>query len=739
MLASLPSLLSIERSEFHHHQHHQHKAQVTTSLSPVVHPVSRIIRNFFENVLIRRIAIITVIASATFIIVNFAFYAKIKDSVRSDVQLAQFIALFFATVRILALFVKMIFTGRLISRLGIIRSLLITPILMILLVSLVIMTEQSIVNSRTIYLFGVMAILVDILRTSINTPVFLTLMQPLSTHERLRAHTITKGIMDPFASLFTGILLMVVTRFEHDMHLPSLNYILLIFGIMWIVGIYRIHQQYLKTLLKTIGNRFFLNEEVSVSDPSALAWLKEKLVSGTETEAHNVLKMLSQKQDQSMNEVILLGLDHPSDNIKTQVIRLSSRRSIQHSEEKLRSLLHASSEPDLKAEIIRVLSIINLDEREVLAFIDSEHPQVQQAAITSLLKHGHQTSRQITMDYFSKLVRSDSARNRKNAALTLQELEDGIYHDEIRTLINDPDAEVRYEAFIAAGKTGSPELLKTVVEMMDSHEKEAIESLFTAGERSLPVLHQFMFSHKCPHGQMEKLIRLTGRIGEYKAHLLLLEVLEKFYDYGQLIIKTLYHSNFRAQQKHHQYLEQQVHGYLAYCASILYMQKLLEPQERKYQVLIHSLELELQNARDTLLYLFSFQYDRDKIKDVRSAFRSGKKEAIANAMEIIEMTVRKDTANYFNTIFESADLDHKVHALRKLYLNSFFTNVESILAAILREQEYSYGNWTKACSLYTSEKQQVPVTYELVSRYVEAEHPVLREVALIAVYQNKKV
>ena len=124
---------------------------------------------------------------------------------------------------------------------------------------------------------------------------------------------------------------------------------------------------------------------------------------------------------------------------------------------------------------------------------------------------------------------------------------------------------------------------------------------------------------------MEKLIRLTGRIGEYKAHLLLLEVLEKFYDYGQLIIKTLYHSNFRAQQKHNTLLEQQVHGYLAYCASILYMQKLLEPQERKYQVLIHSLELELQNARDTLLYLFSFQYDRDKIKDVRSAFRSGEK------------------------------------------------------------------------------------------------------------------
>ena len=51
-------------------------------------------------------------------------------------------------------------------------------------------------------MFGTVFILVDVLRTSFNTPVLLSLMQPLGTFERLRAHNIVKGIMDPFASFY---------------------------------------------------------------------------------------------------------------------------------------------------------------------------------------------------------------------------------------------------------------------------------------------------------------------------------------------------------------------------------------------------------------------------------------------------------------------------------------------------------------------------------------------------------
>ena len=152
-----------------------------------------------------------------------------------------------------------------------------------------------------------------------------------------------------------------------------------------------------------------------------------------------------------------------ADQIKTLAIRLSSQRSIQHSEEKLRTILFSGADPELKAEVIKALCKINMDEKEVLDFIDNEHPLVQQAAITGLLQHGKLEDRGITLDYFHTLVHSEDVLLRKNAAIILKELRDPHYKPDIITLLRDPDPGVSFEAYIAAGKTGDEELLQTGV------------------------------------------------------------------------------------------------------------------------------------------------------------------------------------------------------------------------------------------------------------------------------------
>jgi ATP:ADP antiporter, AAA family len=728
ILASLPCLYSIERSGLLN-RHHHHK-----DVKHAAHQVSHLVKNFSANALIRRIAIITLIASAAFIIVNFSFYAKVKEAIHSDIALAQFIAFFFATVRVVALFVKTILTGRLINRLGIIKALLITPVLMILLVFSIIISDSSVSpQSFSLYLFGAMAIFVDILRTTINTPVFLTLMQPLSTHERLRAHTITKGIMDPFASLLTGILLLVVLRFEHDTHLSGLNYILLALGVFWIIGIYRIHQQYLKTLLKTIGNRFFNNTEFSINDSSTLHWIKYKLSSGNETEASNILKMFAAHPTMFDNEIVLSALEHPSVKIKTQAVQLAEQKSIVESEDQLRKILESSSEPVLRAESIKALSKIHIREEEILPFINNANAAIQKAAITGILEYGNEESKREAKAYLALMVSSENVDKRRKAAFILQDLQDVSYKNEVLQLIEDTDKEVMQAAFIASGKMQDEELLTIVLSRLTTNEKVAIEALFLAGESSLSLLKSFILSRRCTHQQTERLIRLIGRIGGRKAHNVLLHLMDELPGYPHIIIKTFYQSNYTGNAEQRLFFEEQVRNCLGYCASMLYMQRLLTPYQPKYQLLINSLELELVNLRDTLLYIFALLYDKEKIKDVRSAFKSGNKEAIANAMEIIEMTVRKDAAYHFNLIFESADIEHKTHALRKLYPSSFFSTIENILVCILSTEDFKYNYWTKACSIYTSKKQHHIINTNLISRYAEAEHPLLSELAKYAV------
>ena len=64
--------------------------------------------------------------------------------------------------------------------------------------------------------------------------------------------------------------------------------------------------------------------------------------------------------------------------------------------------------------------------------------------------------------------------------------------------------------------------------------------------------------------------------------------------------------------------------------------------------------LELEQVKTRLLWLFSFIYDEDKIMRAKNGFHLNKKETVANAHEIIDLTVYKEIASKFNIIFEQA-------------------------------------------------------------------------------------
>jgi hypothetical protein len=162
------------------------------------------------------------------------------------------------------------------------------------------------------------------------------------------------------------------------------------------------------------------------------------------------------------------------------------------------------------------------------------------------------------------------------------------------------------------------------------------------------------------------------------------------------------------------------------------MQRNLQQHQGKYQLLINSFNLELISLRDCLLYIFALLYDRENINKVRTAYATGKKESIINAMEIIDIAVRKDIAGHFNIIFEPGNISERMHGLRKIYPVDFFENVEKVLSSILSEERRPYNSWTMACSLYTSKKQQHTINNYLIEKYTSAENILLRETAVYA-------
>ena len=207
MLASLPFFMAILRSGKHeahkqNNSHHSHERSRPRK-------ISKLVSNIVTNSYIRRIAVISLITSCCVILFNYGLYGEVAKAYHEDVELATFIAFFYASIRIVAFITKMIFTSRLTVSMGVKSALFITPVgMMILIVGIIIVGSMRVDHKLIFYLFAISSIVVEVLRTSFNTPVLLTLNAALPIHERFRAHNIVKGIMDPFASLISGVILL---------------------------------------------------------------------------------------------------------------------------------------------------------------------------------------------------------------------------------------------------------------------------------------------------------------------------------------------------------------------------------------------------------------------------------------------------------------------------------------------------------------------------------------------------
>ena len=729
LLASIPFMRSILRSgelQSIHRSDHLHKEQQSRK------QITKLVKNLTTNIFIRRIAFISLIASASIILINYGFYAEVRKAYQDDVALARFIAFFFAILRIMALITKMLFTSRLTASIGIRQALFITPIGMLILICSIIAAEWIWSDKKIIfYLFAISSIVVDVLRSSINAPVLLTLMQPLGIHERLRAHNIVKGLMDPFASLFCGVLLYVSFNTQDRVDLVFLCYTLLVLGILWLVGIILVNRQYLKTLIKTISIRFFSQEEFDLFDETIIQHIRQKMATGTEAEVISILRMLTTKMNPVSEDLVMQLLNHPSDLVKVEALKLIDDQ-YPGIRPKLYSLLASDVSDQIKNETVKTICRIADKEEEALEYLEVSSEDVRKFAITGMLDNKNARINELAETAIHHLLSSNETQNKKKVISILSEVGDRYDHPTHASLINDTDPDIRLSAIKAVGKACKSEVLMALLQQLPSNEKAVLNALYNVGEPAILPVSEYILSAKLSENLEEKMIILCGRIGGEKARQVLIHLLKKLPQQSPVIIKALHRSKYVTDPTTHMLFEQMARLYIVYGVELLYMQQYLSRKSEEYVVLNNSLFQEIQEIREILLCLFECMYDRERINKAKFGLNGKHKESIANAMEIIELTVKKDIGRNFNILFDVTTIEQRCVALRSLFSEKQFGEVESILARILSEKPISFRNWTKACSLYFSKKFLHRLDSGLYEKYIHSENRLLRETALFA-------
>jgi len=729
MIFSLPFLIQISHNEALHHHHHHSENDVEYFQGKGIWVV---IKRFTLNVLIRQMAILTFLISCCLAIINYAFYTKVKEASHDDESLSRFIILFMAGSQLFAMLIKLVFTSRIVTSLGVKRSLLITPLVLMLLLVIVLFTEKVFGEDVLLfYAFGIAAISIEILRTAISNPVFLTVMQPLNPTARAKAHGIVKGIMDPFAFLFTGIMLIALQQLERGSDLVILCYILLLFAAGWIISIVMVNQSYTLTLLKTISSRFFSQDDFQLSNEEIQKQILKKIETGNESEVINIMQMLNTQLSEESKQFIYKLLDHPSDEVKTETIRLIKSRHLKGAEEKLYQLAKDSGNEEVRFQAVQTLC---KEEHEIFYqqhFIHHPDSPIRVAALSGMLMCRQQKIHKQAEDIISQMIQSNNLDEKKLGLQILDQVKDSYCHPLYSSFFNESE-ELKMEAIRSIGKAAHPELFTHLIGHLSVKPGLILDTMARCGENAIPAISSFLHSNPNQNHVSEKLIVLLGKIGGTKAQDVLLHLLKQPETNTPVIIKALHRSRYKCTQSTTEMFEEIATAYLTYGVELLAMQKKLEPDNQEYFVLINSLNLELLEIRDVLIYLFGCLYDYEKAYKIKQGLDMKKRESIANAMEVLEVTVKKEMAQPFTLLYETTEIDHRYSSLKNLLPPLYLQQAIDVLSRILSEKPITYSNWTKASSLYISKKYNIKLNPELIKKFKHSENKLLQETALYA-------
>lgn len=677
----------------HEHAHsHEHATENLRS----------IVKSFFGNRMIAFVALLSFIVMTCVTIISFSFYAEIKHEMHSDAQLASFIGMFYAGGRIFAIFIRLILTGRLTNILGTKGSLLISPVILFaFLISIILLPLFTHNHHAIIYFFGLMAIITEVLKTSLQDPVFLSLMQPLSSNLRLKGHTIVKGVMDPFALAFSGFMLFSLIKLSGKVDLFLLSYLLFTLLVVWVVMIFIVDKEYVRTLVTALNKRYSVGNDIDLSDEKTRSVLLEKIAGGERGEAIYILNLIEKKYTDEQQDLVLKALAHPRQEVRMEAIKLAERKKITAAIPQIQAIIDSRTDAGLLPEAVKALCMLQPDELENLdEFVEDPDQRLMKSAITGLMISGGISAVVTAGQRLLLLISSTDPHERKMAAEIIGDLGVQSFYKPLLTLLADTEMEVVRAGIIAAGKVKNERLIAPLIAMFLKHknEKLVIDALFCAGDVSLKSISQTLSGQTLTRQQQSKLILLCGRIGTENATKILDELVWKMPALRSEVFHALHLCEFKLQPHNQaQHIELMQH-YLVTSTRVLFMISEAEKSDTT-RVLADALHLELNDMRDSLLLLFSFVYNREKMMKAKNAFGMKKRESIANALEIIEIEVPKEISLKFNKIFEPGTISDKCNAMLPYFKEKL--NYETIIGDVLENRQHHYHRWTRAAALHS--------------------------------------
>ncbi len=262
--------------------------------------------------------------------------------------------------------------------------------------------------------------------------------------------------------------------------------------------------------------------EVELQDANSIEVLLEKLKSQHIGEVLYALNFLVKFEHSSLKKELPKLLQHSSEEVRFEVLKLIEINKLQRFESVVRSVIASpASSSRLKAKAINAYTAIASQDfvEEISPYLNDSNEFLQTGAMIGLIRNGGISGIISAGEKLISLVSSPVERDRKFAAFVVGEVGIRNFYQPLMTLLNDSSEEVVKAALDAAGKIKNMRLAQAMVAQLAKPRvfESAGRSIIKLGKPALPFLEMAFMENKDDLKKLRRVAYVSGRIGGKEA------------------------------------------------------------------------------------------------------------------------------------------------------------------------------------------------------------------------------
>jgi len=661
-------------------------------------------------------------------LVDYQLKAVAADVYPDKADLTSFMGTFYAGLSLASLFIQILFSSRILRRMGIGGGLLTRPVGLFI-ASILMMFEP--VLAVAVFLGG----FDGATQYSIDKTSREILFLPFSQRMKERIKFFMDVFVDRFFRGVAGLILLGLV-FLADFTVQQIAYIVTFFVGVWIVLSVMAKKEYVQQFRNSISSRYLEigGKGLDLNEPESVEVIKQGLKSDNINQVHYILKLLEGHNVEPFSQELKQLLKHQSNEIRLQALRLLKSISEKNYMSDIIQLLE-DTDTELRLESIHYICMQSEGDPEqiLMNYLQSDSVDYKAAALGCISKHGGGEDHKMISDEMIESIISQKNKQANLARAQVAQVLNYIGGDKARkylpVLLNDPSPAVRTEAIKSMGEVKDEAFIPLLIQNLNerNHSLEARNALSNFGEEYVNLISAYYHSGKFSREVCKNIPKVLANMKSQKSvDKLMAMLVEETRPVQRLyLLKAL--NKLRSSANNFVFDEKEIRDqvYNELKNYYLFISILFQlPDRKQFDLLNKALRERLDQIKEHVFRLLGLIYNPKDMYGAYLGLQSISEENRATSVEFLDNILEGDLHKDIFPLIDPASMEDTVQKGKNIFkidINSYTAGMMKIL--------HGNDDWLKTCAMYGITSQCPAELREYVEKSVKDENPVIKETA----------